>query len=83
MPQLELIGSGLPENVDPKQKYAYGKISNNQGQERYLIVDKLTKEPVCQNHWNNDLDTLKIYIQSLNSPNQRKCVGCGMLEKCN
>jgi hypothetical protein len=82
MPEIELIEKNLPKRADPKQTHAYAKVQNKLGQERYFIVDKITKTPVCGTHWNNDLNTLECYISSLESHEQSKCVGCGMLEKC-
>lgn len=83
MPIIQLTGKGLGKIADPEEKYEIGKVSNNHGQSAYMVVEKNSKEPVCEKHWNNDLQTLNVYIGSLKSPTQSKCVGCGMLNKCN
>jgi len=82
MPIIKLTGQGLDKIADPEKKYEIGQITNSRGQNAFMVVEKETMKPVCANHWNNDLETLTVYIQSLKSPNQSKCIGCGMLEKC-
>jgi hypothetical protein len=81
MPVIKLIGKGLNKTADPEKKYEIGQITNKQGDTVYMVVEKETGKPVCAEHWNNDLETLVVYIQSLKNPKQSKCVGCGMLEK--